>query len=69
MEMTMEEGEDAYKVQPGFAFVTFDCVAEPSVKGTQLKQIEESLQRKIHPRRLKQIRERLLREEISRLFR
>ena len=41
MEITMSEGGDeAYEVQPGFAFVTFDSVAEPSVTGTQLMMME-----------------------------
>lgn len=70
MEMTECDGEDAYMVQPGFSFVTFDCVAEPSVKGTQLEKINESLIRNIYSKkRLKQIREQLLRSEISKLFR
>lgn len=47
MEITMTEaGEEAYEVQPGFAFVTFDAVAEPSVTGTQLMMME-SRQRKL----------------------
>ena len=46
MEMTMHEGEEAYEVMPGFAFVTFDAVAEPSVTGTQLM-VMESRQKKM----------------------
>ena len=45
MEITMREGEEAYEVQSGFHFVTFDAVAEPSVVGSQLM-VMESLQRK-----------------------
>lgn len=45
MEVThLAEGEEAYEVQPGFNFVTFDAVAEPSVEGTQLM-VMESRQR------------------------
>ena len=44
MEMTMHEGEEAYRVTDGFNFVTFDAVAEPSVTGTQLM-VMESRQR------------------------
>jgi hypothetical protein len=46
MEMTMHEGEEAYCVMPGFSFVTFDAVAEPSVSGTQLM-VMESRQKKM----------------------
>jgi len=49
MEINMLEGEEAYEVQPGFAFVTFDTVAEPSVTGTQLMMME-SRNRKISGR-------------------
>lgn len=38
----LSEGEEAYEVQPGFHFVTFDVVAEPSVQGTQLRLKTES---------------------------
>lgn len=64
MEMTMDEGQDAYLVQPGFSFVTFDAVAEPSVKGTQLA-IAESRNRMVNTRRDRAIREQLLRRAIS----
>jgi hypothetical protein len=41
MESTrLAEGDEAFEVQPGFAFVTFDAVAEPSVSGTQLMVME-----------------------------
>lgn len=64
MEIVMHEGEDTYEVQPGFRFVTFDAVAEPSVKGTQLQRLNESLQRKkVNPRFLKEAREKLLLRE------
>ena len=47
MEITMlEGGDEAYEVQPGFAFVTFDAVAEPSVTGTELM-VMEGKQRQI----------------------
>ena len=45
MEMTMHEGEEAYQVMPGFAFVTFDAVAEPSVTGSQLMVMESRQKR------------------------
>jgi hypothetical protein len=70
MEMTLEEGEEAYKVQEGFAFVTFDSVAEPSVQGTQLKRLNESVERLKNPDRkeLRRIREFLLAQEMGRFF-
>lgn len=49
MEIThLQEGEEAYEVQPGFHFVTFDVVAEPSVSGTQLRVSESVRRRKKH---------------------
>ena len=68
MEMAVFEGEDCYQVQPGFQFVTFDTVAEPSVKGAHLKRLNESLQRRTSPRLLKEMREKLLAQEVARLF-
>lgn len=68
MEMCVHEGEDAYEVQPGFQFVTFDAVAEPSVQGAQLRKIEESYNR-IAPRKLKIMREELLKREFRRFLR
>lgn len=40
MEATMVEGQEFYKVMPGFTFVTFDVVAEPSVQGSYLNVME-----------------------------
>lgn len=69
MEMVMHEGDDAYEVQPGFQFVTFDAVAEPSVTGTQLQKITESVVRNRGDARMNRIlREGLLRREVRRLF-
>lgn len=69
MEIAMFEGEDCYEVQEGFQFVTFDAVAEPSVKGTQLKRLNESLQRKTSPKLVREMREKLLMQEVRRLLR
>jgi hypothetical protein len=68
MEVTIDEGDDAYEVQPGFAFVTFDSVAEPSVKGTQLERLVESLERMPEKRNMRAIREALLQREIHRFL-
>jgi hypothetical protein len=65
MDLTRHEGEDAYEVQEGYALVTFDTVAEPSVSGTQLKVMEESLNRhKLNSRQFRVMRERLLVREL-----
>jgi hypothetical protein len=66
MELVMREGEDVYEVQDGFKFVTFDVVAEPSVAGTQLKQMNESLERRASKKQLKEAREKLLAKAIGR---
>lgn len=40
MEAVVVEGNEFYKVMPGFTFVTFDVVAEPSVHGSYLSVME-----------------------------
>jgi len=47
METTMLEGQEFYKVLPGYTFVTFDVVAEPSVHGSylSLKESQEKMRR------------------------
>jgi len=40
MEAVVVEGNEYYKVMPGFTFVTFDVVAEPSVHGSYLSVME-----------------------------
>lgn len=64
METTMFENEEYYQVLPGYSFVTFDMVAEPSVHGSYMSvmdsqssnsrviQVAESVERKtvIHTR-------------------
>ena len=48
MEVVEQHGQQIYRVMPGYAFVTWDAVAEPSVNGAIL-QIQESLTRKLRP--------------------
>lgn len=48
MEMMEHNGHDVYRVMPGYAFVTWDVVAEPSVSGAILN-IQEGLVRRIKP--------------------
>lgn len=50
MEMVERNGQELYNVMPGYAFVTWDAVAEPSVGGAILN-IQESLTRRIKPMR------------------
>lgn len=52
MELVEHNGDEVYSVMPGYAFVTWDAVAEPSVDGAILR-INESLERKIKPIRSK----------------
>jgi hypothetical protein len=66
MEMTLHEGEEAYEVQPGYQFITFDVVAEPSVKDAQLTKINEDIDRRISNR--KSIHEKLLLKELGNYF-
>jgi hypothetical protein len=60
METTIHEGNEFYKVLPGFTFVTFDIVAEPSVQGSYLN-INESRDRIL--KKLRQFSPKCIREE------
>lgn len=48
MEMVENSGKELYRVMPGYAFVTWDAVAEPSVNGAILN-IQESLNSRLRP--------------------
>jgi hypothetical protein len=48
MEVMEHKGRDVYRVMPGYTFVTWDVVAEPSVHGAILN-IQEGLNRRIKP--------------------
>lgn len=48
MEVVENAGKELYQVMPGYAFVTWDAVAEPSVNGAILN-IQESLNRRLRP--------------------
>lgn len=73
MEMVERNGQELYHVMPGYAFVTWDAVAEPSVGGAILN-IQESINRRIKPLKsqLTKIGEeaynQLLVKEINRFF-
>ncbi len=49
MEIVEHNGKDLYSVQEGYSIVTFDCVAEPSVEGAVLKNVNESLTKRLRP--------------------
>ena len=73
MEVVESHGQEKYKVMPGYSFVTWDAVAEPSVNGAILN-IQEGLNRKIRP--IQKVRskfdkvtyERMLVKEINNYF-
>jgi hypothetical protein len=65
MRPAVNEGMEAYEVLPGYRFVTWDVVAEPSVKEAELS-VMESKQRKLIQ---KQTVEQELIREISNRFR
>lgn len=48
MEIVEHNGKDIYRVLPGYSFVTWDVVAEPSVSGAILN-ISEGLNKRIRP--------------------
>lgn len=65
METTFHEGKELYQVLPGFTFVTFDIVAEPSVQGSYLsiRENRDRLLKKIRrnaPKNIREESERLL---------
>jgi hypothetical protein len=73
MEVAEQGGHEVYRVMPGYSFVTWDAVAEPSVNGAVLN-IQEGLNKRIRPiakQRTKfspQAYERLLVREINGYF-
>jgi hypothetical protein len=48
MEVMEQGGQEIYRVMPGYAFVTWDAVAEPSVNGAILN-IQEGLNKRLRP--------------------
>lgn len=65
MEIVESGGREVYRVMPGYAFVTWDAVAEPSVSGAILG-IQESLQRRIKP--IKESRNKFSKEAYEKLL-
>jgi hypothetical protein len=59
METTIREGEEFFRVLPGFTLITFDIVAEPSVKGSYLsiRESRDRLMRVLKSNTTKNIRE------------
>jgi hypothetical protein len=56
MEVVESSGKELYRVMPGYTFVTWDAVAEPSVNGAILN-IQENLSHRLKP--IKESRNRL----------
>jgi len=48
MQVSERDGHEVYRVMPGYAFVTWDAVAEPSVSGAILN-IQEGLTKRLRP--------------------
>lgn len=48
MEVVESRGQQVYRVMPGYSFVTWDAVAEPSVSGAILN-IQESILKSVRP--------------------
>lgn len=73
MEVVEQNGQEFYRVMPGYAFVTWDAVAEPSVQGAILN-IQESMNRRLKPIKQQQNRlspvayQNLLVREIEKFF-
>lgn len=73
MELCESNGKEYYTVQPGYAFITWDAVCEPSVAGANLN-VMESLNRTLKPiresRRMfsQETYEQLLVKEIKKYF-
>lgn len=73
MEVAESNGQEYYRVMPGYSFVTWDAVAEPSVQGAILD-IQESLNRRLKPIKQQQNRlapdtyQNMLVKEINRFF-
>jgi len=73
MEVVESSGKELYKVMPGYTFVTWDAVAEPSVNGAILN-IQEGLTRRLNPVKKEQNRlspqayQQLLVKEINKFF-
>jgi len=76
MELMERNGSQLYRVLPGYQFVTWDVVADPSVQGAYLQPIKESLDKvrkntafeRKNGRLSQQAYEDLLLEEIDKLF-
>lgn len=73
MEVVESSGKELYRVMPGYTFVTWDAVAEPSVNGAILN-IQEGLTKRLSPVKKEQNRlspgayQQLLVKEINKFF-
>jgi len=65
MEVVESNGHQVYRVMPGYSFVTWDTVAEPSVSGAVLN-IQESLGKRLRP--IQRSRQRFNNETYQRML-
>lgn len=76
MEMVESNGHETYRVLPGYTFVTWDAVAEPSVQSAIMNVCESVNKRfakpgqksKVQPQFSKTLYESMLIEEINKMF-
>jgi hypothetical protein len=68
METTMHEGQELLKVLPGYTFVTFDIVAEPSVHGSYLSVMESRERLAGRGNNVRATREREILKEVKNLL-
>lgn len=68
METTIHEGEEYYQVLPGYTFVTFDMVAEPSVHGSYMSVLESKDNISAGRRNYRQEREKQVVVEMRNFF-
>jgi len=66
MEVVENKGQQTYRVMPGYSFVTWNAVAEPSVSGAILHNMQESLNRRLRP--IKESRNRFSSEAYQNLL-
>lgn len=69
METTIHEGEEYYQVLPGYTFVTFDIVAEPSVYGSYMSVLESKNTFSTGRRNHRKVREEQVVTEMRDFFR
>lgn len=69
METTLYEGEEYYQVLPGYTFVTFDIVAEPSVHGSYMSVMENKDALRKSVKDVRRVREKQIATEVRNILR